>query len=122
VAPPQSGPVDEVDAVDRRYQRQPSPNSASKSAKWQPLTSIAPNPESEENDPFSLGDSDDEKESKAKDTREADTARLKEAARKSVTAESADAPATKELQASERAGSTSVRDKDAEAILTGKTA
>ncbi|THW71468.1 hypothetical protein D6D25_00082 [Aureobasidium pullulans] len=118
VAPPQSGPVDEVDAIDRRNQRQPSPSGASKSAKWQPLTSIAPNPESEENDPFSLGDSDDEKETKTKDTRESDTARLKEAARKSVTAEFADAP--KELQASERSGSTNVRDKEAEALLTGK--
>ncbi|THZ52454.1 hypothetical protein D6C90_01109 [Aureobasidium pullulans] len=118
VAPPQSGPVDEVDAIDRRNQRQPSPSGASKSAKWQPLTSIAPNPESEENDPFSLGDSDDEKETKTKDTRESDTARLKEAARKSVTAESADAP--KELQPSERSGSTNVRDKEAEALLTGK--
>ncbi|THY36105.1 hypothetical protein D6D01_00756 [Aureobasidium pullulans] len=118
VAPPQSGPVDEVDAIDRRNQRQPSPSGASKSAKWQPLTSIAPNPESEENDPFSLGDSDDEKETKTKDTRESDTARLKEAARKSVTAESTDAP--KELQASERSGSTNVRDKEAEALLTGK--
>ncbi|THW65731.1 hypothetical protein D6D20_01823 [Aureobasidium pullulans] len=118
VAPPQSGPVDEVDAIDRRNQRQPSPSGASKSAKWQPLTSIAPNPESEENDPFSLGDSDDEKDTKTKDTRESDTARLKEAARKSVTAESADAP--KELQASERSGSTNVRDKEAEALLTGK--
>lgn len=118
MAPPQSGPVDEVDAVDRKLQRQPSPGAASKSAKWQPLTSIAPNPESDENDPFSLGDSDDEKEAKSKDTRESDTARLKEAARNSVTAESAEAP--KELQASERSGSTSVRDKDAEALLTGK--
>ncbi|KAH0024544.1 hypothetical protein KCU72_g12260, partial [Aureobasidium melanogenum] len=118
VAPPQSGPVDEVDAIDRRNQRQPSPGAASKSAKWQPLTSIAPNPESDENDPFSLGDSDDEKETKTKDTRESDTARLKEAARKSVTAESADAP--KGLQPSERSGSTNVRDKEAEALLTGK--
>ncbi|KAI4722326.1 hypothetical protein E4T48_01355 [Aureobasidium sp. EXF-10727] len=118
VAPPQSGPVDEVDAIDRRNQRQPSPGAASKSAKWQPLTSIAPNPESDENDPFSLGDSDDEKETKTKDTRESDTARLKEAARKSVTAESADAP--QKLQASERSGSTNVRDKEAEALLTGK--
>ncbi|KAH0292579.1 hypothetical protein M436DRAFT_49368 [Aureobasidium namibiae CBS 147.97] len=119
VAPPQSGPVDEVDAIDRRNQRQPSPGAASKSAKWQPLTSIAPNPESEENDPFSLGDSDDEKETKTKDIRESDTARLKEAARKSVTAESADAP-PKGLQPSERSGSSDVRDKDAEALLKGK--
>jgi hypothetical protein len=105
--------------MDRRNQRQPSPGAASKSAKWQPLTSIAPNPESEENDPFSLGDSDDEKETKTKDVRESDTARLKEAARTSVTAESADAP-PKSLQPSERSGSADVRDKVAEALLTGK--
>lgn len=115
VQPPQSGPVDEVDAADRRLQRQASPGSATKQAKWQPLTSVAPDPESEENDPFSLGDSDDEKESKTKDQRESDSARLKEAARKSVSGESGQAP--KELQASEQTGT---KNADAEALLTGK--
>jgi len=115
VAPPQSGPVDEVDAADRNIKRQADPGSASKSAKWQPLTSVAPNPEAEEDDPFSLGDSDDEKESKTKDIREADSARLKESARKSVSGESSEAP--KGLQPSEKHGSI---DKEAEAILTGK--
>lgn len=122
VSPPQSGPVDEVDAADRRNQRDASSGSASKAAKWQPLTSVAPNPESEENDPFSLGDSDDEKESKdskGKDVREADSARLKQAARSSISDDSGEAP--KELKASERSGSVSHIDKDAEAILTGKT-
>lgn len=118
VQPPQSGPVDEVDAADRRMQRQASPGgSATKQAKWQPLTSVAPNPESEENDPFSLGDSDDEKESKTKDQRESDSARLKEAARNSISAEAGSAPA-KELQASERSGS---KNAEAEALLTGKS-
>ncbi|GAB7350876.1 hypothetical protein MBLNU459_g1395t1 [Dothideomycetes sp. NU459] len=120
VQPPQSGPVDEVDAADRRLQRQASPGSATKQAKWQPLTSVAPNPESEENDPFSLGDSDDEKESKTKDHRESDSARLKEAARNSVSGESGTGHA-KELQASERSGSQNTKNADAEALLTGKS-
>lgn len=106
--------MDEVDAIDRKFQ---TPGSASKSAKWQPLTSVAPDPEDDENDPFSLGDSDDEKESKTKDIREADSARLKEAARKSISG-SSEAP--KGLQASERSESLSHKDKDAEDILAGK--
>ncbi|POS87932.1 hypothetical protein EPUL_000191 [Erysiphe pulchra] len=41
------------------------PQSASKQSKWQPLSKIEQNPVSEaDNDPFSLGDSDDEKETK----------------------------------------------------------
>jgi len=37
---------------------------AGKQSKWQPLSSVDPNPIETENDPFSLGDSEDEKESK----------------------------------------------------------
>ncbi|RKF63281.1 putative cue domain-containing protein [Erysiphe neolycopersici] len=41
------------------------PKIASKQSKWQPLSTVEPNPVSEtDNDPFSLGDSDDEKETK----------------------------------------------------------
>lgn len=119
VSPPQSGPVDEVDAADRKLQKQAAPGSAGKSAKWQPLTSVAPNPESEENDPFSLGDSDDEKESKeskSKDIKEADSARLKEAARNSVSGDSGDASKPKAL---EKRSSVGTKDKEAEEILTG---
>ncbi|KAF2829038.1 hypothetical protein CC86DRAFT_368162 [Ophiobolus disseminans] len=79
VSPPQSGPVDEVDAL----YRNPSPNNQSQGKsggkKWQPLTSIAPNPEPDDHDPFSLGDSDDD-DSKTKDTNPADSERLKKAA------------------------------------------
>lgn len=110
--------MDEVDAIDRKLQRRSSPNNNAKSAKWQSLTSVAPNPETEDdNDPFSLGDSDDEKDSKTKDLREGDSARLKEAARKSISEGSSEAPA-KTLQASEQSGS---KNKEAEAILTGKS-
>ncbi|GAB7338499.1 hypothetical protein MBLNU457_5250t1 [Dothideomycetes sp. NU457] len=115
-APPQSGPVDEVDAFDRKAAGQESaaPNSASKNTKWQPLTSMAPNPEAEENDPFSLGDSDDEKESKTKDINEAASTRLKDAARQSVS----NGKKPEGLQERET-GSTGTKDKDAEALLTG---
>lgn len=115
-APPQSGPVDEVDAFDRKAAGQESaaPNSASKNTKWQPLTSMTPNPEAEENDPFSLGDSDDEKESKTKDINEAASTRLKDAARQSVS----NGKKPEGLQERET-GSTGTKDKDAEALLTG---
>ncbi|KAF2866307.1 hypothetical protein BDV95DRAFT_584493 [Massariosphaeria phaeospora] len=80
VSPPQSGPVDEVDAL----YRNPSPNNnaqgkAGGGKKWQPLTSVAPHPEPDDHDPFSLGDSDEE-DAKVKDIKAEDTERLKKAA------------------------------------------
>jgi hypothetical protein len=115
VSPPQSGPVDEVDAL----YRNPSPNSQggkSGGKKWQPLTSIAPNPEADEHDPFSLGDSDDE-EQKTKDVSPEDTERLKKAAEaKTEEAKSKEAPAA-ELKPAERSGSVGQRDAAAEALL-----
>ncbi|WQF81440.1 Putative ubiquitin system component CUE, UBA-like superfamily [Colletotrichum destructivum] len=61
--------------------------SKAKSSKWQPLSTVDPNPISD-NDPFSLGDSEDEREAKekatsSKDTKDAnseDSERLKKAA------------------------------------------
>ncbi|KAH7398579.1 hypothetical protein BKA66DRAFT_206861 [Pyrenochaeta sp. MPI-SDFR-AT-0127] len=108
VSPPQSGPVDEVDAL----YRNPSPNNQGKSGgkKWQPLTSVAPHPEPDDHDPFSLGDSDDD-DSKAKDTNPEDTERLKKAAA------AKDAPAPKELKPAERSGSIGQTDAAAEALL-----
>lgn len=51
-----------------------------KQSKWQPLSTVDPNPIAE-TDPFSLGDSEDEKESKggSKDIKLEDTERLKAA-------------------------------------------
>ncbi|KAF1846466.1 uncharacterized protein K460DRAFT_339721 [Cucurbitaria berberidis CBS 394.84] len=111
-APPQSGPVDEVDAL----YRNPSPsnqNTQGKSGgkKWQPLTSIAPHPEVEDHDPFSLGDSDDEDHHKAKDTNPEDTERLKKAA------QGKEAPKSGELKPAERSGSLGQKDAAAEALL-----
>lgn len=47
------------------YNAAPSAKDAGKQSKWQPLSSVEPNPTTEDNDPFSLGDSDDEREAKA---------------------------------------------------------
>ncbi|KAJ4301409.1 ubiquitin-binding protein cue5 [Kalmusia sp. IMI 367209] len=113
VSPPQSGPVDEVDAL----YRNPSPNgqqtgvtgNKSGGKKWQPLTSIAPNPESDEHDPFSLGDSDDE-DAKTKDIKAEDTERLKKAA------ETKEATSS-ELKPAGRSGSVGQIDAAAEALL-----
>ncbi|KAL2160046.1 hypothetical protein VTH06DRAFT_1701 [Thermothelomyces fergusii] len=60
-----------------------STGGAAKSSKWQPLSPVDPNP-IVENDPFSLGDSDDEREFRdktaaSKDIKTEDTERLKQA-------------------------------------------
>jgi hypothetical protein len=58
------------------------PSSGSKASKWQPLSTVEPSPITD-NDPFSLGDSEDEKEiskEKAKDSKLDDSERLKKAA------------------------------------------
>ncbi|KAK8211896.1 hypothetical protein IWZ01DRAFT_500692 [Phyllosticta capitalensis] len=111
--PPQSGPVDEVDAI----YRQPSP--VSKTKKWQPLTSVAPNPEADEHDPFSLGDSDDEQEAKTKDLKAEDSERLKKAAAETeANGESNKSPPGEAVKPHERTGSSGQQDKLAKEILT----
>lgn len=110
--PPQSGPVDEVDAAER----QTSGTEGEKSKKWQPLTSVQPHPE-EDNDPFSLGDDDEEKEKeKGEDQRKDDSERLKEKARTSVQ-EGVNAPPTLSPQESETSG---VRNKEMEDLMKGE--
>ncbi|KAF9694445.1 hypothetical protein EKO04_007488 [Ascochyta lentis] len=110
VSPPQSGPVDEVDAL----YRNPSPNNQgqgkSGGKKWQPLTSVAPHPETDDHDPFSLGDSDDE-DNKTKDTNPEDTERLKKAA------DAKDGATSGELKPATRSGSVGQKDAAAEALL-----
>jgi hypothetical protein len=117
-APP--GPVDEVEALYSQPTptiRQPSPGAGKGGKKWQPLTSVAPNPEAEDNDPFSLGDSDEEQDKKH-DLKPEDTERLKK------TASESGVSAKKEgeegaLKPAERSGSVSQRNKEAEEILKG---
>ncbi|KAK5168305.1 ubiquitin-binding protein cue5 [Saxophila tyrrhenica] len=100
-----SGPIDEVDAAERSASS--SGQEGEKSKKWQPLTSVAPNPE-EDNDPFSLGD--DEEGEKGEDLRKEDSARLKEAARNSVSAGgSGEGPEAQQL--------TGTKNKDMEELL-----
>jgi hypothetical protein len=85
---------------------------AAKASKWQPLSSVEPDPITD-NDPFSLGDSEDEGETKEKETKETketkekpkdgkleDTERLKQAAAEAM-ADSLVDPA-KEGEASEK--------------------
>ncbi|DAA76312.1 TPA_exp: Uncharacterized protein A8136_0984 [Trichophyton benhamiae CBS 112371] len=52
-------------------------STANKSSKWQPLSTVEPSPVAD-NDPFSLGDSDDERESKAKEVKGEDAAKKAE--------------------------------------------
>ncbi|KAL4774806.1 hypothetical protein BDW60DRAFT_214752 [Aspergillus nidulans var. acristatus] len=63
----QEGPPTEIgnlyDASEPAKRQSPA---GGKSSKWQPLATVEPSPIGE-NDPFSLGDSDDEKDTKAKD-------------------------------------------------------
>ncbi|KAI9686463.1 MAG: ubiquitin-binding protein cue5 [Bogoriella megaspora] len=119
---PQGGPVDEVDNALYRQptptNRQPSPG-AKPGSKWQPLTSVAPNPEPEDNDPFSVGDSDDEHDTtvKKQDLRAEDTERLKKAAAESSVGDTA---SKTELKPAERTGSVAQKDAEAEKLISPK--
>ncbi|GME24514.1 Cue domain-containing protein [Neofusicoccum parvum] len=119
--PPQSGPVDEVDALYRNPTppRQPSPG-ANKTKKWQPLTSVAPNPEADDHDPFSLGDSDDEQEAKTKDIKAEDSERLKKAAAESDSKDAKESGSSPAPAPAERSGSVGQKDKVAEELLAEK--
>jgi hypothetical protein len=55
-----------------------NPPAAAKASKWQPLSSVEPEPITD-NDPFSLGDSEDEKEAKEKPKESKDTRDTKDA-------------------------------------------
>ncbi|KAK0247468.1 ubiquitin-binding protein cue5 [Friedmanniomyces endolithicus] len=111
--PPQSGPVDEVDAAERRALL--TDQDPDKIKKWQSLTSVAQHPD-EDNDPFSLGDNENDKPD---DIRKEDTERLKAAARSLVSA-GASGDAAEGLRESERSGSVGTRNNEAEELLSGK--
>ncbi|KAK4228481.1 hypothetical protein QBC38DRAFT_508935 [Podospora fimiseda] len=76
--------VEDIDAYSASPKVKPSDaagtqTSATKSSKWQPLSAVEPSPIAE-NDPFSLGDSDDEREVKdKKEIKLEDTERLRQA-------------------------------------------
>lgn len=108
-----SGPVDEVDALYSQPtppgERGPSPT-AKTGKKWQPLTSVAPAPVADDNDPFSLGDSDEE-ETKKTDLKPEDSERLKKSA--SISEGSA-GKAGPELTEADKSGE---KNKEAEELL-----
>lgn len=63
----QDGPPIEIDNLyDASTPNKRNAPASGKSSKWQPLATVEPSPVAE-NDPFSLGDSDDEKDIKAKE-------------------------------------------------------
>ena len=81
------------------------------------MTSVAPAPE-EDNDPFALGDDDDDNGSKNEDMRKEDTERLKNAARASISGASGEGAKLKPtLSESEQNGT---KNKAAEELLAGK--
>lgn len=64
----QEGPPTEIgNLYDASGPAKRQPSAGGKQSKWQPLSTVEPSPIGE-NDPFSLGDSDDEKDTKLKDT------------------------------------------------------
>ncbi|KAI9808420.1 MAG: ubiquitin-binding protein cue5 [Phylliscum demangeonii] len=112
----QAGPPDEnAGTAASGPDRRPSP--ASKPSKWEPLATVEPSPVTD-NDPFSLGDSDEEKEMKSKDLRPDDTARLQHAAAETM-AEGAGGGSRTSLIANETSGPQGTRDKEAEDRLAG---
>ncbi|KAJ4153014.1 hypothetical protein LMH87_009526 [Akanthomyces muscarius] len=87
---------EEINMYDSSPKVPPKDNAANKSSKWQPLSTVEPEPITD-NDPFSLGDSDDEKEIKdTKETKEAKETKPKD------TKEVKDGSVAKEDDAAER--------------------
>jgi len=142
-----SGPIDEVDNAltdsfgpasatrtsslgSRQFSTSPNGPGGARSKKWQPLTSLTPAPDAEaddDNDPFSLGDSDDEGLTKTKsiDVNAEATERLKAAASSRRVEDedeeeggggSSSSGGGKALQKAETSGT---RDKVAEQLLKG---
>jgi hypothetical protein len=119
----QGGPPEEID-IYRTSPKVLAKDAAApvgKQSKWQPLSTVDPNPIGEtDNDPFSLGDSEDEKESKdrvgGKEIKQDDAERLKKAAAEAM-AENIGEPARKP----EPAETVGTKDKIADEKLTGKS-
>ncbi|OJD11761.1 hypothetical protein AJ78_07534 [Emergomyces pasteurianus Ep9510] len=80
----QEGPPEEIRDVyapgsaSNSNKQPPSTGGSNKSSKWQPLSTVEPSPVGD-NDPFSLGDSDDEKEAKNKDLKPDEAERVRKA-------------------------------------------
>ena len=92
-----------------------SPPSRGKASKWQPLAAVDPSPVAD-NDPFSLGDSDDE-DARKKDLKIDDSDRLKRAAAEAMSDDIASGK-DKKLEPHERSESIGSRDKETENLLS----
>ncbi|KAI9678193.1 MAG: ubiquitin-binding protein cue5 [Caeruleum heppii] len=118
----QDMPSGDIDALGRDAPK-PSvgqaPSSGAKTSKWQPLSTIEPSPVAD-NDPFSLGDSEDEREAKTKDLKSEDSDRLKNAAAEAM-AEDIGTGQKKGLEPQTLSGPAGTKDKVAEDKLTGKS-
>ncbi|KUJ18101.1 uncharacterized protein LY89DRAFT_684028 [Mollisia scopiformis] len=119
----QGGPPEEIDIYRTSPKIAAKENAppAGKQSKWQPLSTVDPSPIGEtENDPFSLGDSEDEKESKdrvgGKEIKMDDAERLKKAAAEAM-ADNIAEPARKP----EPAETVGTKDKIADEKLSGKS-
>ncbi|KAL4809746.1 hypothetical protein BDV18DRAFT_132704 [Aspergillus unguis] len=97
----QEGPPTEIgnlyDASESAKRQSPA---GGKPSKWQPLSTVEPSPVVE-NDPFSLGDSDDEKDTKAKDSV---TAEGSDSAQKAATGTASEESGSKDTVKAESAG------------------
>jgi hypothetical protein len=81
----------------------PTGANAAKASKWQPLSAVDPNPIAE-NDPFSLGDSEDEKDTKAptKEIKMEDSERLRQATTEAMADSLVDEKPKKEGEAAKK--------------------
>jgi hypothetical protein len=121
----QGGPPDEIDIYGNSPKVTPAKENAppsGKQSKWQPLSTVDPSPIGDtDNDPFSLGDSEDEKESKdrvgGKEIKMDDAERLKRAAAEAM-ADNIGEPKSRKPEPAETVGN---KDKIADEKLTGKS-
>ncbi|KAL2011770.1 hypothetical protein VTN00DRAFT_4488 [Thermoascus crustaceus] len=75
----QEGPPEEItNRFDPPESTKRTPSTGSRNSKWQPLSTVEPSPVGE-NDPFSLGDSEDERDTKNKDPSADEAERVKKA-------------------------------------------
>lgn len=87
-------------------------------SKWQPLSTVNPDPVTD-HDPFSLGDSDDE-ESKKKDTRVDESIKLRPSAAEPVVTDHS-LSGKGDIDHQEEKGTVGMRDKEVETLTGGKT-
>jgi len=74
----QEGPPEQINRYDTPESAKRTPSTGSRNSKWQPLSTVEPSPVGE-NDPFSLGDSEDERDTKNKDLSSDEAERAKKA-------------------------------------------